>query len=94
MPLYEYCCTSCGEFEAWRTLAELEQPMSCPNCNLVAKRLFSPPMVNLNSVRLKQSSKNPEPKLIKHNREEPETPRVQNAKTARPWMISHSPPRY
>lgn len=93
MPLYEYKCTSCGEFEAWRTLAELEQPMSCPKCTMVAKRLFSPPMVNLNSVRFNKSSKNPEPKLIKQEKE-PEPPRVQNAKTARPWMISHTLPRY
>lgn len=48
MPLYEYRCDRCGEFEAWRAIAELDASMHCPTCQGVAKRIFSPPNINLN----------------------------------------------
>ena len=94
MPLYEYSCDSCGQFEAWRTLAELDTPMLCPSCEATVKRVFSPPMVNLNSgslssIRRKESK---EPKLVKREKEPP-LPRYQSPRNGRPWMISHAPPR-
>ncbi|MBE9166015.1 zinc ribbon domain-containing protein [Pleurocapsales cyanobacterium LEGE 06147] len=95
MPLYEFRCNSCGEFEAWRTLAELNSPMPCPICAAEAKRLFSPPMVNLSSSSLsslgRQETK--EPRLVKLDKE-PSKSRYQNPASGRPWMIGHAPPRY
>jgi putative FmdB family regulatory protein len=94
MPLYEFRCDSCGEFEAWRTIAELSEPMQCPSCEGVAKRIFSPPNINLNvgSFQAKQGNVR-EPKLVKRERE-PEKPKYQSPQSGRPWMIGHSPSRH
>ncbi|MEG3436528.1 zinc ribbon domain-containing protein [Pannus brasiliensis CCIBt3594] len=91
MPLYDYRCPTCGDFEAWRSISELDNPLSCPNCSEIATRVFSPPLVNLNSGRF--PSKTGEPRLVRSDRE-PAKPRVQSANSGRPWMISHAPPRY
>lgn len=94
MPLYEFNCDTCGQFEAWRTLAELEKPMLCPSCAVVSKRIFSPPMVNLNSGSLFSiaSKANSEPQVVKREKE-PSSPKYQSPKGGRPWMIGHAPPR-
>ena len=94
MPLYEFRCDFCGQFEAWRTLAQLNTPMPCPNCEATTKRVFSPPMVNLNSGSLssigrKESKK---PLLVKREKEPP-PPRSQSSRSGRPWMIGHAPQR-
>lgn len=95
MPLYEFRCQSCGEFEAWRALAELDNPVYCPSCNEVARRIFSPPNINLNSGSFSASGKiAKEPQLVKRQQIEPAKPRYQSANSGRPWMVSHAPPRY
>jgi putative FmdB family regulatory protein len=88
MPLYDFRCEACGDFEAWRTLAELGTPMLCPNCETVTKRIFSPPNVNLNSSRLslrRQEVK--EPQVV--NRELEPKPQPSKVAHGRPWMVSH-----
>ncbi len=96
MPLYEYRCNSCGEFEAWRSMAEYNAPLNCPQCNQVASKIFSAPNINLNSGSLSAiaSEKSSEPRLVKSERKEPVKPRYQSSSSSRPWMISHAPPRY
>ena len=92
MPLYEYRCDTCGEFEAWRAIAELGTPMYCPECQAVGKRIFSPPNISLNSGSLaSKRGESTEPRLVK--REEPAAPRYQSSSGGRPWMIGHAPPR-
>jgi putative FmdB family regulatory protein len=91
MPLYEYKCETCGAFEQWRTLAEAKTPMLCPTCQAVAKRVFSPPSVNLNSgsLQLKEGEAK-EPRLLKSSQhKEPTKPRYSQQRNGRPWMISH-----
>ena len=85
MPLYEYRCPTCGEFEAWRTLAQLESLMHCPTCEAVAQKIFSPPNVNLSGSLLKGHA-SPEPRIVK--RREATLPKYQRS-GSRPWMISH-----
>lgn len=94
MPLYEFRCDLCGEFEAWRTLSELNELMHCPECAEVAARIFSPPNINLNvgSFAAKKGETK-EPKLVKQERE-PQKPKYQSPQSGRPWMVSHSPQRY
>lgn len=94
MPLYEFSCDYCGQFEAWRTLSELDTPMSCPGCAATTKRIFSPPMINLNSGSLSSIAgrENKEPKLVKREKE-PSSPKYQTPRGGRPWMIGHAPPR-
>ena len=86
MPLYEFRCDDCGVFEAWRTLAERDTPASCPHCQQMGKRIFSPPALLSGSLRLKVE--NPEPQLVKRERE-PERPKPRVHEGGRPWMLSH-----
>jgi putative FmdB family regulatory protein len=86
MPLYEFKCKDCGLFDQWRTLAEYRAIAHCPTCEEPAQRIFSPPALLSGSLRLKQV--NPEPQLVKRNRE-PEPPRVTHHMGGRPWMIGH-----
>jgi len=96
MPLYEYCCNSCGEFEVWRSLAEYNVPVNCPNCAQTAQKIFSAPNVNLNSGSLSalNRSESNEPRLVKQKPKVPTKPRYQTSNSKRPWMISHGPTRY
>lgn len=95
MPLYEFRCETCGEFEAWRRLAEFDQPMNCPSCAAIAIRVFSPPRINLNqgSLAAIESRSREEPRVVKRQEREPVAPRYQSPSTGRPWMIGHAPER-
>ncbi|MEM9008045.1 MAG: zinc ribbon domain-containing protein [Cyanobacteria bacterium P01_F01_bin.86] len=95
MPLYDYRCDNCGDFEAWRKLAELKIPMVCPSCDETdVKRVFSPPNVHLNSGRFPVGSQSSsEPRLVKKPDREPSQPRNRVSKCNRPWMIGHAAER-
>ena len=41
MPTYDYACTDCGGFDAFRAVAERNQPCTCPTCGLGAPRVFA-----------------------------------------------------
>ena len=97
MPLYEYRCDDCGEFEALRPLSEYNVPMNCPDCDTVAIKIFSVPNINLNSGSLSAIAKrtNSEPRLVKQEPREPAKPRYQSSNSSsRPWMFSHAPNRF
>ena len=91
MPLYEYRCNPCGEFEAWRSIAEYNAPMNCPNCHKPAQKIFSAPNINLNSGSLSTiARKSSEPRLVKREQREPTKPRYQSSSnSSRPWMVFH-----
>ena len=86
MPLYEFKCDNCGNFEKWLALADLGKLMGCPTCERDAKRVFSPPMLLTSSLRL-QRQEQKEPEQVKRNIQ-PSQPQNKTAK-GRPWMISH-----
>jgi putative FmdB family regulatory protein len=86
MPLYEFRCLDCGEFDVWRSMAEASMPLHCPTCQQPAKRLFSAPAVSLNVGHF--SSRNPDP-LIVQRVQEPKQPQYSRPASGRPWMISH-----
>lgn len=96
MPLYEYRCNSCGEFEAWRTMAEYNAPLNCPQCTQTAVKIFSAPNINLNSGSLSAiaKSESSEPRLVKQEPRETAKPRYQSSTSKRPWMVSHAPARF
>jgi putative FmdB family regulatory protein len=87
MPLYEFRCDTCGDFDAWQTLAELGNPLHCPTCDVSARRLFSAPNVSLNGSFTLKRQEIRDPTLVKRDRE-PKRQRNQ-ATHGRPWMISH-----
>ena len=95
MPLYEYRCESCGEFEAWRSMSEYNLPLNCPECDRLATKIFSVPNINLNSGSLSTiaRSQSSEPRLVKQEQTEPAKPRYQASTGDRPWMVSHTPQR-
>lgn len=41
MPTYDYACPDCGGFDAFRTLAERNEPASCPDCGTASPRVFA-----------------------------------------------------
>jgi putative FmdB family regulatory protein len=85
MPLYDFRCDTCGNFDAWRTMAEATAPMPCPDCHAPATRLFSAPHVNLSTGSLSRYSR--EPRVVKPDRI-PASPKY-SSPGGRPWMINH-----
>ncbi|MBT9312228.1 FmdB family zinc ribbon protein [Leptothoe kymatousa] len=95
MPLYDYTCSDCGDFEVWRKMAEVSNPMPCPKCDTVAKRIFTAPNISLNSAsltsRIKGSS---EPRLVQRRQDAAPSPRKnQTVPGGRPWMLGHAQER-
>ena len=90
MPLYDYKCAECGPFDVWRKMAEVSTPLPCPDCGVVATRVFTAPNISLNTGSLSQVVSAAEPRLVKRQGELP-PPTVQSPKGGRPWMIGHAP---
>lgn len=40
MPTYDYACPACGGFDAFRALAERNEPAACPGCASLSPRVF------------------------------------------------------
>jgi putative FmdB family regulatory protein len=40
MPTYDYACPACGGFDALRSLADRNEPATCPDCGEAAPRVF------------------------------------------------------
>jgi putative FmdB family regulatory protein len=94
MPLYEFQCKSCGLFEQWRGFNESSDPMLCPNCQTMAKRIYSSPNLHLRSVstagsRSKRIEEKTEPRLITREPKETTPKSKQAHRHERPWMLSH-----
>ncbi|RRS03451.1 zinc ribbon domain-containing protein [Aquabacterium soli] len=51
MPTYDYACTDCGGFDAFRSLAQRNDPAVCPDCGGESPRVFvsAPRLAFLNS---------------------------------------------
>lgn len=89
MPLYEYRCNPCGDFEALRSLSQYNALMNCPECDRPATKILSAPNINLNSGSLSAiASQSSEPRLVT-KQHEPTKPRYQSSTSSRPWMFSH-----
>jgi putative FmdB family regulatory protein len=41
MPTYDYACTGCGGFDAFRSLAQRNEPAACPDCGAGSPRVFA-----------------------------------------------------
>jgi len=40
MPTYDYACQGCGGFDAFRSMAQRDEPVACPDCGGVSPRVF------------------------------------------------------
>ena len=93
MPLYDYNCDRCGPFEVWHKMADTAVPRNCPECTVVASRIFTAPNISLGSGSLLNKVGSSEPRLVKRQ-SEPAKPVNQSAKTGgRPWMLGHAAER-
>jgi putative FmdB family regulatory protein len=45
MPLYDYCCSTCGPFRAFRPMRESSVPVDCPTCAEAAERMMQAPFL-------------------------------------------------
>ncbi len=41
MPTYDYDCQACGGFDAFRPMAQRNDPADCPRCGSAASRVFA-----------------------------------------------------
>ncbi|MGL4231727.1 MAG: FmdB family zinc ribbon protein [Casimicrobium sp.] len=41
MPVYDYVCASCGDFDALRSIAARNEPVACPHCTQPSPRTFA-----------------------------------------------------
>lgn len=41
MPTYDYACSQCGGFDAFRTLAARNEAAVCPDCGAASPRVFT-----------------------------------------------------
>jgi putative FmdB family regulatory protein len=92
MPIYEYSCERCGEFEVYLPVSAAGQPGRCPECTLEARRRFSAPMTRQSSDAQRSAFAREE-----RSRHEPgrasaptgaEMPH-RHGGPSQPWTISH-----
>ena len=80
MPLYQFCCDSCGVFEKWMAIADFDKPASCPECQQQGKKSFSASIPklsnnpssrqgNLNERTAKQAAQNTKQQSFQSNRD-------------------------
>jgi putative FmdB family regulatory protein len=97
MPRYEFYCPYCGSFECWRALSEATASMSCPQCQRIARRVYTvpglvrtPPAIAQARYRAEKSAF--EPEVVRRERpvpqEEPPSQVVYHSH-GRPWLIEH-----
>ena len=59
MPVYDFTCDECGDFRVLRTIAERNDPASCPSCEMIARRLVLPPNLgHMNPLQRKAATIN------------------------------------
>ncbi len=59
MPIYDFNCQHCGDFQAMLTISERNDPTRCPGCARTARRLvMAPNLAVMNPVARKASAIN------------------------------------
>ncbi|KJH72697.1 FmdB family zinc ribbon protein [Aliterella atlantica] len=89
MPLYDFRCQTCGVFEQKRSIAEASNPIPCPSCQAVAKRIISAVGVvktpSAISQRVEQSA---EPRVVQRTAKHDHS-HHNHQHRGRPWAIGH-----
>ncbi|WP_149400151.1 FmdB family zinc ribbon protein [Dictyobacter arantiisoli] len=97
MPRYEFCCEQCGSFECFRSLAEATAPMPCPECQRIARRIYTAPGLVRTppaqaSARYRAEKSAYEPEIIHtypDKRQKRPAPPIVHQSHGRPWMLGH-----
>jgi putative FmdB family regulatory protein len=92
MPVYEFICTTCGAFTQQRRLQEAGEPMACPQCQVIATRIYSTAGVIRTSGALRRRlERSAEPKVV--TRAPTVTPAAAapyQTASGRPWQLGHA----
>ena len=89
MPLYDFRCETCGVFEQSRSMQTANEPMFCPNCQSVAKRLISAVGILKTPSQLsKRVEQSAEPRVVGRKQHNHST-HAHNHHHGRPWAIGH-----
>ena len=80
MPLYDYHCSRCGNFRAWRRMSEAGDPGDCPICGASAARAVVAPSLAL---------MNPHNRIA-HQRNEKSAHEPQVVSRSRPQQADHA----
>ncbi len=97
MPLYAFHCEQCGPFECWRSLSEASVPMVCPQCQAIARRIYTTPGLvrtpaALGKALYRAEKSAYEPEVIRRDAsiptEEKPVP-IMRQSHGRPWQIGH-----
>jgi putative FmdB family regulatory protein len=90
MPLYEFDCKTCGNFEKFRTMSEASKPMLCPTCQTEAKRIYSVAGLILTPKALRtRIDKSAEPQIVNRAEIKHSHTHKHHHHHSRPWMIGH-----
>jgi len=88
MPLYDFRC-DCGVFEQSRSLQQAGEPIFCPTCQTVAKRLVSAVGILKTPTQLsKRVEQSGEPRVVQRPNA-PNHSTHNNHHHGRPWAIGH-----
>lgn len=55
MPMYDFRCPVCGDFEALVAVSQLDQTKHCPDCGRTVRRLVSMPRLAVVSAAVRQA---------------------------------------
>lgn len=55
MPMYDFRCPACGDFEALVAVSERDQAQHCPDCGQTVRRLVSMPRLAVISAAVRQA---------------------------------------
>ncbi len=56
MPLYDFTCFDCGDFSAFRSIAERNDPEFCPVCSSIARRRILAPNLSMMNPMVRKAS--------------------------------------
>jgi len=104
MPLYDYHCSRCGDFRAWRRMSEAGDPADCPTCDASASRAVVAPNLALMNphnriAHQRNETSAHEPQVVsrprqvdhahRHNHGHGQHHHHGHGVGSRPWMIGH-----
>ena len=55
MPTYDYECGGCGGFDAFRSIAQRNEPAACPRCGAGSPRVLSAPRLSCVATGTRQA---------------------------------------
>ncbi|MBM7715807.1 zinc ribbon domain-containing protein [Siminovitchia sp. FSL H7-0308] len=89
MPSYTFRCNDCGEFTlVFRNMEGNRGSAGCPECGMLAKRVFLPPnLYSMPQVLKTRIENGMEPRRMSRKELGPSIPRKRTPSINRPWQV-------